>query len=112
MWLDIGPEVTSLSSFQRFPKLQVLRLAIGSGDRLLDDEFVIDHTVPDLVFLALHDRLFLRACPPGSKLGELLPKIEHASFRIQADNAGVRLAEDAIKLGRLKKLCVPETWLV
>lgn len=107
MWLDTGPKVTSLSRFQRFPKLQVLRLAIGSDDTasgLLEYGFVIDCTFPDLVFLVLHDRLFLRALPPGSKLGELVPKLEHASFKIKADDAGVKLAEDTIRFGHLKKL--------
>ena len=107
LWLDAGPKVTRLSSFQRFPKLQVLRLAIGSQDTasgLPEYDFVVDCSFPDLVFLVLHDRLFLRACPPGSKLGELVPKLEHASFQIKADDAGVKLAEDAIRLGHLKKL--------
>ena len=104
MWPDTGPGVTSLSSFQRFPKLQVLRLAMGSDDIFLEYDFVINHTLPDLVFLSIHDCLCLRGCPTGSKLGELVPKLEHASFQIKADDAGVKLAEDVIRLGHLNKL--------
>ena len=103
--LELYPYLAShdvyLSDFLRFTELKGLNLVFSSVNGNL--KCILDTTLSSLVFLAIHHDLHCITAPNCDVSG-CLPNINHLSVVIKADDHGLRLASDVLKLASLRKV--------
>ena len=111
LWPESAPDVTWLSSFQRFARLQVLKLGVGisnhvsefPGEDILEFELVLDAAIPSLESFAVLDRLHITILD-GCNVGDCLPRVRRASFRLAANAEALQLAQEILEVQSLLDL--------
>ena len=104
LWPDSGPSLNYLSDFLRFPKLQMLRLGVGladnekeNGQDVLESMLVLNAALSSLITFSVIDRLHVTLAE-GHDMSSCLPNIQHISFRIEASDKGMELAQEVMDL--------------
>lgn len=111
LWPESAPAVSHLSSFQRFARLQVLKLGVGisnpvpdfEGEDLLQFKLVLDTAMPTIESFAVIDRLRATLLG-GHTISNCLPRVQRATLNLEASAAGLQLAQDILEIRSLLDL--------
>ena len=111
LWPEFAPDVSHLSSFQRFARLQVLKLGVGisnpvpdfEGEDILQFEIVLDTAMPTIESFAVIDRLRATLLG-GHTISNCLPRVQRATLNLEASAAGLQLAQDILEIQSLLDL--------
>ena len=105
LWPDSGPRFIRLSAFERFEKLQMLNLAVGTGD---DDEagptscqLLLDTAFSCVKHVVIHDRL-LCGLAQGITMETCFPNVLTLGIKVKSDERGRSLVQGALALQKLE----------
>ena len=98
MWPDSAPGVIRLSAFKMFPNLQMLNLAVGSGDGEEGTpaivHFLLDTAFPCLKYVSIHDRLHCRLAQ-NITVAACFPNVHTLHVRVNSSQ-GSRILVDGL----------------